>query len=159
VSLRDISSDVYDGRTVWELPCEVPYCFMQYRRGVASFMHSMAVCPVMRTAVGRYGDQNGQPKPLKTDMRCVACRCGVGILDEDYDEDKKCEHCLEVCYCSQRTFEEVGHVMTRDGIRVMKVSDMEKILGSDGQFVKMTMEELSQRPSKLKVNEEGTEEA
>lgn len=157
MSLRDISSDVYDGRTVWELPCEVPYCFMQYRRGVASFMHSMAECPVMQTAIGRYGDQKGQPKPLKTDMRCVACRCGVGISDKDW-EDEKCEHCLDICYCSQRTFEGVGYVMSKDGIRVVKVSDMEKIPGGDGRFVKMTMEEFLQRPPKLKANEKGSEE-
>jgi len=57
-------------------------------------------------------------------MTCVACQCGVGILDEDY-QSKSCEHCLQVCYCSQRTFDEVGYVISKDGIRVMKVSDME----------------------------------
>lgn len=127
-------SDVCDDTnvvTVWELPCQVPYC------GAARSMHRMSRCPIMQTAVAVYGDQSGEPKPLKTDMQCVACRCGVGILDKDY-EVKKCEHCLDICYCSQRTFEEVECVMRNDGIRMMKVSDIpgsDKMTGK-GRFLK-----------------------
>ncbi len=141
MSLREISSDVYDSRTVWELPCELPYCFMRTSSGVM-LKHNMAQCPIMRAAVAVYGDQSGQVKPLETDMCCLACQCGIGIVENS--NGKRCEHCLHICYCSQRTFEKVGGVVTKEGICLMKVSDMEKRPGDDGKlgYVKLTGKQI-----------------
>jgi hypothetical protein len=120
--------DGVDVGTIWDLPCEMPYCFLIRQRDLrqGTKLHRIGACPIMRTAVAVYGDQCGQGKSVKTDMRCTACQCGVGIFGEYY-EHKKCEHCLDICYCSQRTFEEVGYVRRNDGVCMMKVSDMEKM--------------------------------
>jgi hypothetical protein len=128
---RVCPSDVYDDPnvgTVWELPCEVPYCFMQYMRDAARSRHCMAECPIMQTAVAVYGDQNGQPKPLTSsiDWECLACRCGENALVEDALESgplgPRCVHCLGICYCADRTFERVKVRRTDTGFRIVKAS-------------------------------------
>lgn len=132
MSPRVCPSEVYDDPnvgTVWELLCRVPYCSMQYAQSAGSIMHRMAACPIMQTVVATYGEQDGKSGPLKGNMYCLACRCGAGTLDEG--SVRGCEHCLNICYCPFRVFEEVGtrvdregHRLEREGLDKEKVSSM-----------------------------------
>lgn len=123
--------------TMWDLPCEVPFCVLLRRfhelermRGPAE-VHQMGRCPIMYTAVVSYGTLKGCVEPLETAMRgsgkrvvsCLACECGKGMVDEKLVQ-WRCAHCLNLCYCVSRTFEEVRVKTDEWGVRLVKASEM-----------------------------------
>jgi hypothetical protein len=133
---------------VWKRPCEVPYCSQRRVWDTKFPIHMRSECPIMQTVIDMCGVQIHNSPSLTVGIVCLACQCGVGMFEEGYRR-VGCKHCLQICYCPQRTFDEVGGVMDKDGVRLMKVSDMEKIQGT--QYVTMKKEEVLTNASELRA--------
>jgi hypothetical protein len=118
---------------IWDSFCEVPYCFL----AEDCSSHTLKECPLMRIVIAVYGDYSKDMRPLATGMRCLACRCQRANIrehdctmyyceDESLHVEERCVHCLSICYCSQRTFEEVELNDEKGGSRYVKVEHVEE---------------------------------
>lgn len=95
------------------------------------FDHILRDCPLIRTVIAVCGDgiKDGY---LLIKMTCLACRCRSGVSREHdctsyYCEDESlhiresCVHCLSVCFCPLRTFDEVCVTNEKGGPRYVRV--------------------------------------